>query len=181
MRLFVALSLPDDLRVRLAGLAGGIPNVRWVAPDNLHLSLRFIGEVDGAQARDVDAALAQISAPAFTLSLAGIGRFAAGEKVRSLWVGVEENAELSRLHGKIEHALQRSGLPPEGRKFKAHVTLARFKGNPGAKLHDYLAHHALFRSEPFVVHEFVLFSSFLSHNGAIYRPEASYTLRLPQA
>jgi len=181
MRLFVALSLPDDLRVRLAGLAGGLPNARWVAPENLHLSLRFIGEVDGVQAHDVDAALAQISAPAFTLSLAGVDRFGAGGKVRSLWAGVEENAELSRLHGKIEQALQRAGLPPEGRKFKAHVTLARFKGNPGGKLHDYLAHYALFRSEPFVVHEFILYSSFLSHNGAIYRAEASYALRLPVA
>jgi len=176
MRLFVALPLPDDLRARLAGLARGVPRARWVAPENLHLSLRFIGEVDEAQARDANAALAQISAPAFTLNLAGAGLFGAGEKVRSLWVGVEKCAELSRLHGKIERALQRSGLPPEGRKFKAHVTLARFKSNPGAKLHDYLVHHALFRSAPFAVHEFVLFSSFLSHSGAIYRPEASYAL-----
>ncbi len=181
MRLFVALPLPDDLRARLAGLAGGVPHARWVAPENLHLTLRFIGDVDGAQARDVDAALAQISAPAFTLSLTGVGRFGAGEKVRSLWVGAEESAELCRLHGKIEQALQRSGLAPEGRKFKAHVTLARFKGNPGAKLHDYLVHHALFRSTPFAVREFILFSSFLSHNGAIYSPEASYALGRPEA
>lgn len=177
MRLFVAITLPDDLRARLAGLASGLPNARWVTRDNLHLTLRFIGEVDGAQAHDVDAALAEISCPAFTLSLAGIDGFGSGGKVRSLWVGVEDCAELSRLHGKIERALQKSGLPPEGRKFKAHVTLARFKGNPGPKLRDYLAHHALFRSEPFPVREFVLFSSFLSHNGAIYRPEAAYALR----
>ncbi len=177
MRLFVALSLPDDLRVRLAGLAGGIPNARWVAPENLHLSLRFIGEVDGAQAHDVDAALVQIASPVFTLSLAGVDLFGAGDKMRSLWVGVDECAELSRLQGKIERALHRSGLPPERRKFKAHVTLARFKGNPGPKLHDYLAHHAVFRGKPFAVREFVLFSSFLSHNGAIYTPEASYALR----
>jgi len=174
MRLFVALPLPDDLRARLAGLAGGVPNARWMAPETLHLTLRFIGEVDGAQARDVDAALAHISAPAFTLSLAGIDSFGGGEKIRSLWVGVDDCADLSRLQGKIERAVQRAGLPPERRKFKAHVTLARFKRNPGTKLHDYLAHNALFRSPPFAVREFVLFSSFLSHNGAIYRPEARY-------
>lgn len=184
MRLFVAIPLPGDLRARLSGFAAGVPKARWVAPENLHLTLRFIGEVDKAQARDVDAALTQISLPAFSLSLAGVDRFGAGEKVRSLWVGVEESTELSRLHGKVEHAVQRSGLPPAGRKFKAHVTLARFtstRGGPGVKLHNYLAGHALFRSAPFAVREFVLFSSFLSHNGAIYNPEASYPLRRPGA
>jgi 2'-5' RNA ligase len=176
MRLFVALALPDEVRARLAGMAHGVPKARWVAPENLHLSLRFIGEVDGAQAQDADAALAQLSAPAFTLTLTGVGQFGAGDKTRSLWVGVEDCAELTRLQGKIERALQRAGLAPEGRKFKAHVTLARFNGNPGGKLHDYLAGLALFRSQPFAVREFILFSSFLSHTGAIYRPEATYPL-----
>jgi 2'-5' RNA ligase len=181
MRLFVALALPDDVRARLAAMANGIPNARWVALESLHLSLRFIGEVDGAQARDADAALARISAPAFTLTLAGVDRFGTGDKTRSLWVGVEDRAELTRLQGKVERALQSAGLAPEGRKFKAHVTLARFKGNPGAKLHDYLAGHALYRSAPFDVREFVLFSSFLSRTGAIYRPEALYPLRGPRS
>lgn len=180
MRLFVALALPEDLRTRLAGLAGGVPGARWVAPENLHLTLRFIGEVDDAQARDVDAALAQISAPALTLNLAGVDRFGAGDKVRSLWVGVDECVELSRLHSNIEHAVRRSGLPAEGRKFKAHVTLARFKRNSSAKLHEYLAYHAQFRSEAFIVREFVLYSSLLRHTGVIYRPEANYALRSPQ-
>ena len=179
MRLFVALSLPDEARARLGGLAGGVPGARWVAPESLHLSLRFIGEVDGAQARDADAALAQISAPAFTLTLAGVDCFSSGDKSRSLWVGVAECAELMRLQGKIERALQRAGLPAEGRKFKAHVTLARLKSNPGAKLHDFLAGNALFRSDPFLVREFDLYSSFLSHSGAIYRREATYPLGPP--
>lgn len=179
MRLFVALALPEDVRTRLAALASGIPNARWVAPENLHLTLRFIGEVDDAQAGDADAALAQVTAPAFTLRLTGVDRFGAGDKVRSIWAGVDDCPDLSRLQGKIEHALQRSGLPAEGRKFKAHVTLARFKRNSSAlnssaRVQEYLAHHALFRSETFVVREFVLYSSFLGHKGAIYRPEARY-------
>jgi len=176
MRLFVALALPDEMRARLAEMANGVPNARWVAPQSLHLSLRFIGEVDGAQAHDADAALARISAPAFTLTLAGVDRFGTGDKTRSLWVGVEDCAELTRLQGKIERALQSAGLAPEGRKFKAHITLARFKGNPGAKLPEYLAGHALFRSVPFAVRAFILYSSFLSHTGAIYHPEAIYPL-----
>ncbi len=184
MRLFVALALPEDVRTRLATLAGGIPNARWVAPENLHLTLRFIGELDDAQAGDVDAALAQVTAPAFTLRLTGVDRFGAGDKIRSIWAGVDDCTELSHLHGKIEHALQRSGLPAEGRKFKAHVTLARFKRsssapNSSARVQEFLAHHALFRSETFVARELVLFSSFLSHNGAIYRPEARYALGSP--
>ena len=179
MRLFVALSLPDDLRARLVGLASGVPGARWVTPESLHLTLRFIGEIDGAQARDADAELAHISAPAFDLALAGVDCFGSGDKSRSLWVGVAQCAELIRLQGKVENALQRAGLPPEGRKFKPHVTLARFKSNPGPKLHDFLAGNALFRSEPFPVREFGLYSSFLSHSGAIYRREAAYPLVPP--
>jgi RNA 2',3'-cyclic 3'-phosphodiesterase len=179
MRLFVALALPEALRARLASLAGGIPKARWVAPENLHLTLRFIGEVDGPQADDVDAALALISTPAFKLTLTGMGRFGTGDKVRSLWVGVESCAALFHLHGKVEQALQRSGLSAEGRKFKPHVTVARFNGNPGAKLNEYLAHAALFRGGSFAINEFILYSSFLGRTGAVYRPEARYALGPP--
>ncbi|MFQ6017792.1 MAG: RNA 2',3'-cyclic phosphodiesterase, partial [Kiloniellaceae bacterium] len=165
MRLFVAISLPEALRARLSSLAHGLPGARWVAPENLHLTLRFIGEVDGRQARDIDAALAGIRAESFPVTLAGIDRFGNGAKLRSLWVGVEANPALERLHNKIEQALQGAGLAPEGRKFKPHVTLARFKANPGPRLRDYLAHHALFRAEAFEAREFTLYSSFLGHNG----------------
>jgi 2'-5' RNA ligase len=176
MRLFVAIDLPDRQREQLAMLANGLPGARWVAEDNLHLTLRFLGELDGSEAADVDAALAGLRMPGFELRLEGVGHFGDGRKLRSIWAGVEASPALGRLRDKVEQAVIRAGLPPDKRKFKPHVTLARFKSNPGAKLQDFLAEYALFRAEPFQVESFTLYSSFLSANGAIYRPEAEYPL-----
>ena len=180
MRLFVALDLPDEIRDNLAGLANGLPGARWLPPENLHLTLRFIGEVDGHDAHDIDEGLAAIRMPQFELKLSGVGIFGEGRKLRALWAGVEANPELTRLHDKIEQAVIRAGQPPESRRFKPHVSLARFKNNGTGpapdKMQAYLSEHALFKCEPFVVEGFTLFSSFLSSSGAIYRPEADYPL-----
>jgi len=176
MRLFVALALPDTLRERLCGLCSGLPGARWVAPENMHLTLRFIGEVEGHDAEDIDAALSGIHLPRFTLTLAGVGDFGDDRRLRSVWVGVEASEMLNRLQSKVEQAVQRAGQPPETRKFKPHVTLARFKSHPGGRLESYFAERSLFRAAPFEVSEFTLFSSFLSHEGAIYSPEAVYPL-----
>ena len=180
MRLFTAITLPEEVQDQLAGLANGLPGAHWVNADSLHLTLRFLGKIDGAQAADVDTALTEIHLPGFELELAGISHFGDGRKVRSLWVGAEANPLLSRLHGKIETAVVRAGLAPERRKFKAHVTLARFKSSPGDHLQAFLAQHALFRLPAFPVTSFTLYSSFLSHKGAIYRAEADYPLDRPE-
>lgn len=176
MRLFVALTLPDDLRSRLAGLCSGLPGARWVAPENLHLTLRFIGEVDGHEAEDIDAALSGIRFPRFSVTLSGVGDFGDDKRLRSVWVGVEANETLDRLKAKVDQAVQRAGQPPEKRKFKPHVTLARFKSHPGGKLQNYFAERSLFRAPPFEVGDFTLYSSYLSHEGAIYSAEAVYPL-----
>ncbi len=177
MRLFLAIALPEALRAQLAKLGRGLPGVRWLAPENLHLTLRFIGEVDRSLAEELDAALGQVRAAGFSLTLAGVGCFGAGEKIRSIWAGVEPSPDLLDLQAKIESALRGAGLPPEGRKFKPHVTLARLKRHPGANLQDFLAQHALYRGASFRVDAFVRFSSFLIQAGAIYAPEAVYPLR----
>lgn len=176
MRLFVAIALPEDLRARLSELQQGVPAARWVDPDNLHLTLRFIGEADGGQAQDLDAALTQVRAARFDVSLTGVDRFGRGRKSRALWVGVAPCPELDRLRRKVERAAQAAGFAPEGRKFKPHITLARFKGDPGTRLHDFLARNTAFRAAPFAAHEFVLYSSLLAQSGAIYTPEAAYPL-----
>jgi len=179
VRLFVALSLPEEIQDRLGDLECGLPGVRWVPQDNLHLTLRFIGEVDGALARDVDEALSAIRMAGFEMTLAGVGTFGEGRKLRALWAGVEPNPELMRLQAKIEQALIRSGLPPEARKFAPHVSLARLKNGtavPPDKLQGFLHDNALFRAPPIQVEAFTLYSSFLSSSGAIYTPEADYPL-----
>ena len=175
VRLFVALELPADVRERLTLLQGGVPGARWTTDEQMHLTLRFIGDVDGNVARDVDDVLAGLRAPGFTLELAGVGEFG-GKNPRALWAGIRANEALFHLQKKVETALQRIGLPAEQRKFSAHVTLARMKSAPQDKVVQFLTHHALFASGPFAVERFVLFSSTLSHNGSIYHIERVYPL-----
>lgn len=176
MRLFVAVTPPAEIRERLAALCAGVPGAKWVEPDNMHLTLRFIGEVDGGQASDIDAGLSAVRGESFLLTLAGIGQFGDGEKIRSLWLGVQPNPALLRLRDKVEHAIVQAGLPPERRKFKPHITLARFKSSPGPKLGRFVAEHSLLKAGPFQVAHFTLYSSFLGRNGAIHAAEAEYPL-----
>lgn len=175
-RLFVALSLPEDVRQRLGLLSGGVPGARWIDPENLHLTLRFIGEVDGVWAEDVTAALGGISAKPFEITLAGVGHWGTRERATAIWAGVEKNPGLSHLQSKIESTLVRLGLEPEGRKYAPHVTLARLNGSPNGRVAKFIADHNLFRMPSFPVTSFTLFSSFLSRGGAIYTPEVEYAL-----
>jgi 2'-5' RNA ligase len=175
IRLFVALELPEAVRSRLSLLQGGVPGARWASDEQLHLTLRFIGEVDDNVAHDIDDALAGIRAPAFTLELAGVGEFG-GKNPRALWAGVRPSEALLHLQKKVETALQRIGLPAEERKFSAHVTLARLRGASREKVVQFLTHHALFGSGPFEVDRFVLFSSHLGSGGSVYHPERTYRL-----
>ncbi len=180
IRLFVALEIPAKVRASLTALQGGVPGARWASHEQLHLTLRFIGEVDENVAHDIDDALSGIRAPAFTLDLAGVGEFG-GKMPRALWAGVKSNEALTHLQRKVETSLQRLGLAPENRKFTPHVTLARLKGSPRDKVGAFLAHNGLFASGPFSVRHFALFSSHLSHNGSIYHPERTYPLQAGKA
>src|SRR5260221_11802765 len=122
VRLCVALTLPLAVRERLIMLSGGVPGARWTAIDNFHVTLRFIGEVGFHPAQAFAMALAQVRAPGFALTLSTIDQFGKGEKSRVLWIGVEKSPALLHLRDKIESALVRAGLEPEGRKYAPHVT-----------------------------------------------------------
>jgi len=176
MRLFIALDLPWELKSRLALLCGGIPGARWIASENFHLTLRFIGEVYPSQAEEIDHALAAIRAPAFDLSLAGVGTFSKAGRPAALWVGADRNPTLEHLQTKIETALRRAGLEPERRRFAPHVTLARLDNIPEAKIAAYVQAHNLFRAAPVPMEHFTLFSSVLGRDGSVYTPEVEYAL-----
>jgi 2'-5' RNA ligase len=178
-RLFVALTLPEAVRLRLAALAGGVPGARWEEPEQFHLTLRFIGEVDGTLADDVADALDDIEAPRFALRLKGVGNFDKGRKPTALWVGVADKTPLLRLHEKIDFRLTQLGLESESRRYTPHVTLARLKGAYRDRVGAYLAHHADFEVQPVEIADFHLFSSHRGQDGAIYRIEASYRLHGP--
>ena len=176
MRLFVALDLPRPVRTRLSFLAGGLQGVRWVPPENYHVTLRFIGELPNWRAEEIDHALAALRAPAFPLQLAGVGTFAKGGKVTSLWVGAARTPALDHLQSKVETALHRAGLERERRRFIPHVTLARLDNAPESKVAGWVQSHNLFRSDPIQVEHFTLFSSRLGKEQAAYEPEVEYPL-----
>lgn len=177
IRLFVAIDFPDGIRRRLAGLGGGVPGARWTEEDSLHLTLRFIGEVADDQAADIDAALAEVEAPAFDLVLDGVGVFGSGRGARVLWAGVERNEALAHLQAKVESALVRCGLPAEERRFSPHVTLARLKDAPRERVGRFLEERGLFRAGPVPVDHFTLYRSLLGKGGAVYQALHEYPLR----
>ncbi|MCC6719272.1 MAG: RNA 2',3'-cyclic phosphodiesterase [Acetobacteraceae bacterium] len=177
MRLFVGLDLPWETRQRLAQLGGGgVPGARWVPIENYHLTLRFIGEVPKFRAEEIDIALDALRARRFSLELAGVGTFAKAGRDTTLWIGVAGNPALAHLAGKIETALQRAGLPPERRRFRPHVTLARLDNAPPDKLASFVQAHNLFRSAPIAIEHFTLFSSLLGKEASVYMPEVEYPL-----
>ena len=180
IRLFVALAVPEDVRRRLEMLRGGIPGARWQSAEQMHLTLRFIGEVDGAAFREIMDALADIEAEAFTLALEGVGHFPPRGRARILWAGVARNPALLRLQERTEAVVTGLGHAPDGRNYAPHVTLARFASRvPRHRLQEFVSYHGQFSSGPFPVRSFELFSSHLGAGGAHYEVEARYPL-VPQ-
>lgn len=175
-RLFVALSLPDDVAASLSCVQTGVPGARWQTREQLHLTLRFIGETDGRQAQAVHDALAVIEAPSFSLALHGVGEFG-GKRPAALWAGVRPNPALMHLQRKIETALQRIGSPADRPRYLPHITLARLRGTQQGHVMDYLTDHALYSSRPFTATAFILYSSLLTSDGSIYRAEHAYRLK----
>jgi RNA 2',3'-cyclic 3'-phosphodiesterase len=175
VRLFVALALPDDVAASLMLIQGGVPGARWQSRDQLHLTLRFIGEVHGRDAAMLDDALAAIRAPAFDLQLHGVGQFG-GRQTHTLWAGVRKNEALEHLQRKVDAAIRRVGQPQDQHKFPPHVTLARLRQPEPSKVLEWLSHQGLYTSTEFTIGAFALYSSKLTSDGSIYRIEQDYPL-----
>lgn len=176
-RLFVAVPLPEAVSQRLAALAGGVPGARWVPDRNMHVTLRFIGDVDGREAADIAVTLAEVEGAAFELAVDGVDIFGNRRDARILYAGVAPRDPLKRLRDKIETALQRQGLAAEERKFHPHVTLARLRGAPPDRIGRFLEANGLLMSPAFPVDEFILFDSIRGNDGAVYRELHRYPLR----
>jgi len=176
MRLFVALSIPDTVAHQFMLLQGGVPGARWQSREQLHMTLRFIGEVDGRDARAVEDALAGIEAPAFHLHFHGVGQFG-NKQPHTLWAAARPNEMLDHLARKVDTAIRRVGRPQDAHKFTPHVTLARLRNPELDKVREWLTAHALFTSTEFTVDAFCLYSSKLTSDGSIYRVEQQYPLK----
>ena len=174
-RLFVALRPPRPIRERLLGRAGGVPGARWQDDAQLHVTLRFIGEVGAHQAEDVAAALGSVHHAPLGLRLDGCGMFDKRGKPNALWAGVSPRDSLAALHRKVDQAIVRTGLEPGRRAYLPHITLARLSGSAGP-IDRWLAEHAALASEPFAIDAMILYESRLGHGGASYEPIARYPL-----
>jgi 2'-5' RNA ligase len=177
-RLFTGLEIPPSVAQSLAMMRGGLPGARWIDPQNYHLTLRFIGDIDDALAHEIAGMLGRVRRGAFELRLDGLTSFG-GRKPRALVASAAPIAPLMELQAEHERLLQRLGLEPEGRKYTPHVTLARLRETSSWQVADYLGARGHYRSAPFEVPRFVLFSSRASVGGGPYVVEAEYPLGEP--
>ena len=175
-RLFVALTMPEEIAAQLDRLCVGLPGVRWTDPEQFHLTLRFIGEVGQGTFYEIGEALAGVAHPPLELRLKGLGQFPTrGGGPQTLWAGVEDPESLTPLRRRVERALVEAGLEPERRRFTPHVTLGRFRYPPPEdRFGSWLAARSLFRSSAFPVSGFELYSSVLRPEGALHALEAGY-------
>jgi RNA 2',3'-cyclic 3'-phosphodiesterase len=174
-RLFTGLEIPVHVGQSLATLRGGLPGARWVDPENYHVTLRFIGDVDDTIAHEVTSLLGRVRRPPFELRVDDLKSFG-GRKPRAVVATLGPAQALMELQAEHERLMQRVGLEPEGRKYIPHVTLARLRETSSRQVADYLALRAPFRSPAFQVPRFVLFSSRNSVGGGPYVVEADYPL-----
>lgn len=172
-RLFVAIRPPEDICDLLIDAMDDSPELRWVGDEQLHLTLRFIGEVERRTADELAAALARVRFDRFDLKLAGVGRFDQ-RNGGALWAGVEPKAPVSALAAKVERLCQEAGLNPERRAFHPHVTLARWKGRSSRAADALVERVRGLSSDPFEVDRFILFESHLSRHGPHYETVAEY-------
>jgi 2'-5' RNA ligase len=177
LRLFVGLAVPPEQRLTLSTLCLGLPGVKWVDPGNYHVTLRFVGEVDEGVAADVDEALAGVKMAPFDLAIAGMDSFGSDDKPRAIFAGLDRSPPLAQLHEKVEAALMRIGLPPEGRRFTPHVTLGHVRNANPIETRRFTAEHNLLRLPPFLVAALQLIRSYLTKAGSIYEDIAEYRLK----
>ena len=178
IRLFAALSLPDDVAERMLAVMKGVPGAKWRPRENLHLTLRFFGEVQEPLAEEIDSALDEVAnrSARFELQLKSAGAFGKSDP-HTLWIGVAPSAALEKLAADCERAARRVGLKAEARKFAAHVTVASILATDIARVRSFEQRLGLFESRPFEVESFELYSSWVRKGApSLYRLEADYPL-----
>ena len=176
IRLFAALSLPDEVATALQRRQTGVEGARWRPLEALHVTLRFFGEIRQDIARDLDLELTGVRSEPFELELAGVGAFGEGADIHAIWAGVAENPALRRLAKACETAARRAGLKADTRHYRPHVTLAYLRHADPAEIGAWVQANNLLKSPPIRVDRFGLYSSFLGSEQAHYRLEAQYPL-----
>jgi len=177
-RLFVALPIPEEVVEALGTLRGGVPDARWIPDESMHVTLCFCGEVDGATMRDLIGYLGNVSTRRPTLEIAGVDLFADGKRPRALVANVVRTQPLEELQARVTQVARGAGIEIDRRRFRPHVTLARFssRAETGHHLAQFMAGNSLFRAGPWMAESFILYSSRMSSEGAVYIAEVEYPL-----
>ncbi|HEX5958238.1 MAG TPA: RNA 2',3'-cyclic phosphodiesterase [Hyphomicrobiaceae bacterium] len=174
-RLFTAIEIPEQVRLRLSLLRAAVGGAKWMQPEDMHITLRFAGDIDRRTADDLADLLAEVSVPPFCVTIAGTGAFG-GRDPKVLWAGVQAGPELEALYRANERAARAAGLEPDPRDFRPHVTLARMRHSRQSEVARFLAENGELRFEPFPVTHFVLLSARPGSGGGPYVVEAEYPL-----
>lgn len=173
-RLFVGIRPPAPVRAQLLDIMGGVPNARWQNDEQLHVTVRFVGQVDGHLAEDLAVALGGVRQAPFDVGIDGVGVFERRGR-GTIWAGVTSHADLAALHKKVDQICRRVGIAPDGRAYHPHLTLARF-GREVGPIEPFLQLHAGLNSLPFRVEDIRLYESHLGPEGATYEAVAKYPL-----
>lgn len=178
IRLFTALSVPDDVAEALARRQTGLPGAKWRSADQLHITLAFYGEVDERRADDLSVELERAATGGpFEIALSGVGAFGDGHRTRAIWAGVEAGDRLAVLAGRCRSAAERAAIPMERRDYRPHLTLAYLGADADpARIGDWIAGHNLLQSPPIRIDRFGLYSSVLTQDGSRYELEREYRL-----
>lgn len=168
IRLFIAITIPDHIKLYLRGMGKSIPQAKEVVDSQLHLTMKFIGEVEGSLVLDIEERLADVNFSSFSIGLKGVGIFPPRGNPRVVWAGVQEEGELTNLRNDIERILAEIGIPRGKKKFTPHITLARLKKGSRSNLQNFLMDNSLFATPSFTVTEFALYSSNLTSKGATH-------------
>ncbi len=176
IRLFIAIPLPQQIKFALHGMGRSIQGGRPVSLEQIHLTMRFVGEVESSLLKDIEECLDLVETEPFAIQIRGVGHFPPRGKPRVLWAGVEPCDELALLKRRIDGALAKCGVPPDNRKFSPHVTLARLNTTSIGRVTEFLAGNSFLEFDEFTLNSFHLYSSTLSPKGAVHALEAAYSL-----
>ena len=176
LRLFAAIEIPEAHRLRLSMVAGPVPGGKWVDPEDLHITLRFAGDIDNRQASDFADILAGIAIEPFPVRITGLGAFG-GREPRIIYAEVDGGERLEALQRATDRAARSAGIAAEPRSYKPHVTLARLRGTSSEIVARFLGSRARLDLEPFTVDRFVLFSARPKVGGGPYIVEETFSLR----
>ena len=170
VRLFVAIPIPEEVQDDLGGLTGSLAGVKWTDPQNIHLTLHFLGE--DFEPEEIHSALASVHSGPFPVEVKGVGRFLHNQG-GAIWAGVLPSPQLMELHARIGKALRAVSVPTEKRAYQPHITLGRVKNEPEHRIQDYILHHQDFHTS-FKAVSFALFSSRLRPEGPIHSIDMEY-------